>query len=771
MPALKLFGRRWLLAGDDLPLPGIFLAVFHGIWVIVLALWLRDATEMCPNGRREVGAVGSMLGIFVFSVLNEISLAFVSSKGSLFETRKRSSLAIFVYIEILLILFQCASNGYATHILYTQDDFCNKTHGDYMDLGKAYEAMIWSTWAVLAGCVSIAILAFNFFPDYSDPKCVNMNHLLSHTFFIWRKCAKMRCNFNLVCSMWKRQLVYISYWFCCITGPPEEISASFSRIGELIYLVLGHIDLALTDVIVMVYLCLNFQRYQRYMEEEGHPAVDLETQERRSLSAKSARELREKPSNIRESKSSPFLGVDQYISSSGNMVVRSEGPVEPQAIQEASHFMKFAFAAYGWMLFVWSHPKKDIREYCCGRACTLWCEIIKKKNGPLQVLKAKHLNRAAILRAAGLSQDDLLFVRHEDEVKNVLPYYIALDHEKKSVVIAIRGSLSFDDVVRDLKFDPVDVDEWLQMRHPWGAPSPQCMTIKTETQFAAHSGIMESALAIVEDIKKMNVLNDCLLGPEALHSKYRLVLCGHSLGAGCAFLVGVHLRCFFPTLKCMCFSPPGGLVSSGVAESSVSWCVSTVCGKEWIPRLTLNTIEFLRDDMIYLGITCKLSKLKIFLGWIMGKFWSEPDLYYPADDLPEEPKYWLKSYNESLLTTSGIRKVIDLADDFRPPGKIMYLKPTGRIKTGKRSLGVRQRQSREYQCVWVKSSSLLREGILLSGRMMKDHMPDYSFAVLKRLAASTSATMGHKVLVEDSAGDIFRESMMNEEGGQRIDPS
>jgi hypothetical protein len=29
MPALSVFGRRWLVAGDDLPGPAIFLATFH----------------------------------------------------------------------------------------------------------------------------------------------------------------------------------------------------------------------------------------------------------------------------------------------------------------------------------------------------------------------------------------------------------------------------------------------------------------------------------------------------------------------------------------------------------------------------------------------------------------------------------------------------------------------------------------------------------------------------------------------------------------------
>lgn len=29
MPALRVFGRRWLIAEDDVPVPAFFMAVYH----------------------------------------------------------------------------------------------------------------------------------------------------------------------------------------------------------------------------------------------------------------------------------------------------------------------------------------------------------------------------------------------------------------------------------------------------------------------------------------------------------------------------------------------------------------------------------------------------------------------------------------------------------------------------------------------------------------------------------------------------------------------
>lgn len=46
-----------------------------------------------------------------------------------------------------------------------------------------------------------------------------------------------------------------------------------------------------------------------------------------------------------------------------------------------------------------------------------------------------------------------------------------------------------------------------------------------------------------------HVLHDVLLDPAGRCHGWRLVLSGHSLGAGCAFLLALYLRHFFPHLK------------------------------------------------------------------------------------------------------------------------------------------------------------------------------------------------------------------------------
>jgi len=724
MPALNLFGRRWLIAGDDLVVPALQLSLFHMVWMVTLSIWLSKSETVndCDEKAYYTGVVGATLATCIVSVVLEPIIAWYSSRGSLFETHKRDKLPLVIYSDLVMSVFRVVITIYGTVVLYKKSGDCLLNSGTSFNLLRCYEAMLWCMWAMIGALATFCLLCYNFFPDYSNLKT------------------------------WRNQFVYLSYWFCCVSGSRSELHETFGHLGELIGNVLGHTDTTLTDILIIFYLSMMRQRISRYEEilekdqpQNGSVLNDME-QGAHSISGRLS-------FSVSESRRESLKRYD----SKGRLECDNEGMVDHSMLQEAAYYMKYAFAAYGWMLYVWAHPWTGMAALCCGRSCSIFPDMIKMKAGiPLKdVGKAPYLNREAILRASGLKPKDILLIRLEGDGKNVLPYFIGLDHAKKKIIISIRGSMSFDDVVTDLKYEPVAVTPDLMIdsqQECATAPGTFSMEADHDNDFRAHRGIYEASVETIKDIHRTGILEELLSKHGGSHKEYDILVCGHSLGAGCAFFVALHLRNKYKTVQCFSFSPPGGLVSPELSKSSREWCISTVCGKEVIPRLTLGTIEHLRDDMIYMGMHCKRSKISLIISMITGYIWSDPDLFYGDENLPEEQRMWKEAYQESLDADSEIRRSLKEAISFLPPGRILYMKPTGKMRQSRR----RKKISREFECEWCTPDALVSNGIILSGRMMRDHFPDYSYNLLKKLSKIPWSP-------EASATRIFMEDEIEEE--------
>ena len=75
-----------------------------------------------------------------------------------------------------------------------------------------------------------------------------------------------------------------------------------------------------------------------------------------------------------------------------------------------------------------------------------------------------------------------------------------------------------------------------------------------------------TASLILKKIKDHNLLGREFAKPE--YRDYRLVVTGHSLGAGVASVLSVILKKDYPNLVCYAFSPPGCIFRCvGVSET------------------------------------------------------------------------------------------------------------------------------------------------------------------------------------------------------------
>lgn len=119
MPAIHVFGRRWLLAEDDLVLPAAVLGLFHFVWSVLLIVWLGTVhgPADCEGAWRYDLAVGGLLGAFVASCGLEAGVTAVSAQGATFERRRRRHLPLLLYLDCISHAAQVAFNGYGTYLI------------------------------------------------------------------------------------------------------------------------------------------------------------------------------------------------------------------------------------------------------------------------------------------------------------------------------------------------------------------------------------------------------------------------------------------------------------------------------------------------------------------------------------------------------------------------------------------------------------------------------------------------------------------------------
>ena len=154
---------------------------------------------------------------------------------------------------------------------------------------------------------------------------------------------------------------------------------------------------------------------------------------------------------------------------------------------------------------------------------------------------------ATVLHKTGLNSSDIIYHTFSDGAQTTKPvFYVALDRERRNVVLCVRGTLSGRDVLTDLccegeEFEPIPASTstsatsrtkgWLSRKKKRG---------KT---LEAHQGILNSARK-VSDLALPIIQEQLCQNPG-----YSLVVCGHSLGAGTACVLGGLWGDLFPNPK------------------------------------------------------------------------------------------------------------------------------------------------------------------------------------------------------------------------------
>ena len=286
----------------------------------------------------------------------------------------------------------------------------------------------------------------------------------------------------------------------------------------------------------------------------------------------------------------------------------------------------------------------------------------------------------AIAEDLGISPDSILMAHFTDEEDggHCPKFILFLDHEIKSIVLAIRGTFSFKDAI----MDAVAADE------PF-------------LEGKAHKGILSGAQIILDKVA------DSITAAARDNTNYSLTVTGHSLGAGVAELISMKLISepeILPDItdiRCVALAPPPVYQSDkSLGPEIVSAIDIFVNNFDCVPRLSLASVARL------LAMLRAVDELGLSVG---------------------EQLRVLMEREESADHMESIKAAVSEAkqDQFshlEHPGTVFHI-----MKSNEEELN----KDGEKQIVYLSKSKIFTESILLLENMVVDHLHASYEKVLK----------------------------------------
>ncbi|RNF09854.1 putative lipase domain protein [Trypanosoma rangeli] len=261
-------------------------------------------------------------------------------------------------------------------------------------------------------------------------------------------------------------------------------------------------------------------------------------------------------------------------------------------------YSRFYLSAYGWPLFEYMHCCTGLSRLCCfdPRMCC------RGHAGSHRGTRCCDLT--TILKVTGIRDEDVILTRWENAPFRPV-FFVVIDQSTDSVIVGIRGTMSFADCVTDMVATP----GLLEM------PETELEANTTHADYHVHGGMQKCAAYVLQELRECGVL-DCILHGE--FSRRKVVVLGHSLGAGVASILSIMLWSTEVTLRsrlqCLAYAPPGGLLSPALVAYSKEFIVGCFVGNDIIPHMASHTLYALRESILDELMKTSKNKSLLFMG-------------------------------------------------------------------------------------------------------------------------------------------------------------
>uniref|UniRef100_A0A8C4QDZ7 Diacylglycerol lipase-alpha n=1 Tax=Eptatretus burgeri TaxID=7764 RepID=A0A8C4QDZ7_EPTBU len=643
MPGIVVFRRRWSVGSDDLVLPAIFLFVLHATWLVILSVVVFgvpfDPTRNCP---RDLLAHGrGYLLVLLGSSASEGALVWVSMRGSILYTRPRAAMPYLLYIRF--------GTAWVWLVLHY---FCCivVTKITRMALG-----IVTCNWLVILSVCVTVVCVF----DSTGRTFVRLQARRQRQRSLTTFSLRHRMEEGLT-SSWHQRLRL----FACCSRARDTQTDAYSEVAVLFAEFFRDLDLVPSDLIAGLVLLRQEQRRKRHavLDETNNDIIAF-------------------LSGI------PITCHTKYLD--------LKDPSVMLHYKDVCYFMNYALAAYGWPLYLVTHPATGICHLLASCSCCCLPCCRKHRYAPTVTLEEDNscsCHSAAIRRHfadRGLSSIDIVFASFHDAVYET-PFFVAVDHEKKKVVISVRGTLSLKDALTDLSGDA----EHLPVEGHQGT-------------WLGHRGMVLSAKYVKKKLEEEMILSQAFGRDLARGTKYYgLVVVGHSLGAGTAAILSFFLRPNYPDISCFAYSPPGGLLSEDAMEKSKEFVTSVVLGKDVVPRIGLPQLEGFRRQLLEVLQKSDKPKWRIIAGGTRC---------FPKTELLSEAELSELVAGRLGASPSELSIALSTSIPLYPPGNIIHV-----LHTHPKDMCCWRQKDPTYTAIWADNRSLAK--VVISPAMLHEHL-------------------------------------------------
>ncbi|XP_026071949.1 sn1-specific diacylglycerol lipase alpha isoform X2 [Carassius auratus] len=655
MPGMVLFRRRWSVGSDDLVLPAFFLFILHCIWLVVLSVVLfglpYSSGQSCSVTLVDHGR--GYLGILVSCLICESAIMWLSMRGSILYTQPREAVQYVLYIRLAILLVELvyAVVGIAWLVQYYQP--CSDITAKNLALG-----IVACNWLVIFSLCFTMMCTFD--PTgrtFVKLKATRRRQRNLTTYTLRHRLEEGQA------SSWSRRLKF----FMCCTRTKDTQSDAYSEVASLFAEFFRDLDIVPSDIIAGLVLLRQRQRAKRAaILDQGNNDVLAFL------------------SGIPVTRNTKYLDL--------------KNSSEMAMYKEVCYYMLFAMAAYGWPVYLLRKPACGL----CKLVSTCSCNSSVSGSRLSQSITVEEDNccgcNVLAIRRQFLDRDlkevQIVYTSCHDAVYET-PFFVAVDHAKKKVVISIRGTLSPKDALTDLTGD----SERLPVEEQHGT-------------WLGHKGMVYSAEYIKKKLEQEMILSQAFgrdLGKGTMH--YGLVIVGHSLGAGTAAILSFLLRPQYPSLHCYSYSPPGGLLSEDAMEYSKDFVTSVVLGKDLVPRIGLSQLEGFRRHLLEVLQKSDKPKWRI----IAGGTKCIPKSELPLDEEAPVSQGVTPSNSRLWLHPSDLSIALSASTPLYPPGRVIHV-----VHNHPPEICCGQEEP-TYSALWGDNKAF--DEVIISPAMLNEHMP------------------------------------------------